>query len=94
MDFIFLTLGMVGFIVLVQGLKATDADAPPEGGALKRLLPIVVVTAALVAVNHARCQILAPHHEVDPWAGLAMGATDAGTPTSPTAPTTGEPTGW
>lgn len=27
-------------------------------------------TAALVAVNHARAQILAPHKEVDPWAGL------------------------
>jgi hypothetical protein len=27
-------------------------------------------TVALVAVNHARAQILAPHHEVDPWAGL------------------------
>lgn len=26
--------------------------------------------AAVVAVNHARAQILAPHHEVDPWAGL------------------------
>ena len=50
------------------------------------------VTAALVAVNHARCQILAPHHEVDPWAGLAMGgATETGTPPPPT---TGEPTGW
>lgn len=27
-------------------------------------------SAALVAVNHARAQILAPHTEVDPWAGL------------------------
>jgi hypothetical protein len=27
-------------------------------------------SAALVAVNHARAQILAPHKEVDPWAGL------------------------
>lgn len=27
-------------------------------------------TAAIVAVNHARAQILAPHFEVDPWAGL------------------------
>jgi hypothetical protein len=27
-------------------------------------------TAAIVAVNHARAQILAPHQEVDPWAGL------------------------
>lgn len=27
-------------------------------------------TAGLVAVNHARSQILAPHRELDPWAGL------------------------
>lgn len=27
-------------------------------------------TALLVAVNHRRTQILAQHHEVDPWAGL------------------------
>ena len=26
--------------------------------------------AAMVAVNHARAQILAPHREADPWAGL------------------------
>jgi hypothetical protein len=31
-------------------------------------------SAPMVAVNHSRAQILAPHHEVDPWAGL--GATD------------------
>ena len=24
----------------------------------------------MLAVNHARAQILAPHREVDPWAGL------------------------
>ena len=27
-------------------------------------------TAALVAVNHARAQFMAPHRELDPWAGL------------------------
>lgn len=27
-------------------------------------------TALIVAVNHTRAQILAPHREVDPWAGL------------------------
>ena len=26
--------------------------------------------AAMVAINHARAQILAPHRETDPWAGL------------------------
>ncbi len=27
-------------------------------------------TAPMIAFNHARAQILAPHEEVDPWAGL------------------------
>jgi hypothetical protein len=31
-------------------------------------------TAMLVAVNHARAQILAPHRVVDPWSGLGAGA--------------------
>jgi hypothetical protein len=31
-------------------------------------------TAAMVAVNHARAQILAPFRESDPWAGLDRGA--------------------
>ena len=30
--------------------------------------------APMVAVNHARAQILAPHREADPWAGLDRGA--------------------
>jgi hypothetical protein len=30
--------------------------------------------APMVAFNHARAQILAPHHEVDPWAGLDRSA--------------------
>ncbi len=42
--------------------------------------------AVIVAVNHSRAQILAPHREVDPWAGLdrsgetgaALGTTAAG----------------
>lgn len=36
-------------------------------------------TAPIVAVNHARAQILAPHRVVDPWAGLgpATGTSDA-----------------
>jgi hypothetical protein len=49
-------------------------------------------TTALVAVNHARCQILAPHREVDPWAGLGSGSPGAGATGEP--PPTGEPTGW
>jgi hypothetical protein len=31
--------------------------------------------AALVAINHKRAHILAPHREVDPWAGLGGSAT-------------------
>jgi hypothetical protein len=30
-------------------------------------------TAPMVAINHARAQILAPHREVDVWGGLARG---------------------
>lgn len=43
-------------------------------------------TAELVAVNHERAQILAPHRVADPWAGL-----DSGTPLVEPPP---EPTGW
>lgn len=41
-------------------------------------------TAELVAVNHARAQILAPHRFVDPWADLERPAE-----TSATSPTAG-----
>ena len=43
-------------------------------------------TAELIAVNHERAQILAPHRVADPWAGL-----DPGTPPVEPPP---EPTGW
>jgi hypothetical protein len=40
-------------------------------------------TAPMVAVNHRRAQILAPHREVDPWAGLdRSGEAGAGGPTA------------
>ena len=42
--------------------------------------------AALLAVNHERAQILAPHRITDPWAGLEGGARPASPPP--------EPTGW
>jgi hypothetical protein len=45
------------------------------------------VTAELLAVNHERAQILAPHRVADPWAGLDS-ATESGTEPPP------EPTGW
>lgn len=61
-------------------------------------------TAAMVAINHERAQIFAPHREVDPWAGLdrsgasgpigerGSGTLDPAPPTSnaPDAP----PSGW
>lgn len=34
----------------------------------------VRTTVTMIAVNHARAQILAPHHEVDPWSGLDRSA--------------------
>jgi hypothetical protein len=43
--------------------------------------------AELLAVNHERAQILAPHRVTDPWAGLDSGSAGA----SETPP---EPTGW
>jgi len=40
-------------------------------------------TAPMVAVNHRRAQILAPHREVDPWAGLdRSGETGGGAATA------------
>ena len=49
-------------------------------------------TVAMAAVNHARCQILTPHQEIDPWAGLGPGSAGAAAAGEP--PTSGEPTGW
>jgi hypothetical protein len=34
--------------------------------------------AGMIAINHARAQILAPHREVDPWAGLDRSAAAEG----------------
>jgi hypothetical protein len=34
--------------------------------------------AAMVAVNHSRAHIMAPHRDVDPWAGLDRGAVAGG----------------
>ena len=58
----------------------TPGDLPPE--LTGRFVPVTDATywsdsigearatAAMVAINHQRAQILAPHREVDPWAGL------------------------
>jgi hypothetical protein len=45
----------------------TDATFWSESATIAR------TTAGLVAVNHDRAQILAPHRIVDPWAGLDAG---------------------
>jgi hypothetical protein len=54
--------------------------------------------ALLVAVNHERAQLMAPHREVDPWAGLDRPSSAASAPVEePSPPTTerpGEPLGW
>jgi hypothetical protein len=60
-------------------------------------------TAAMVAFNHDRAQILAPHRVVDPWAGLdrtAPGAAESGPAAGPGAAddpgraSEEPPTGW
>ena len=43
-------------------------------------------TALLLAINHRRAQILAPHKEVDPWAGLGGSAAAADAPPPTAAP--------
>jgi hypothetical protein len=54
--------------------------------------------APMVAINHSRAQILAPHREVDPWVGLAPGGETAPAPDAvgevpPDAASTSTPTG-
>ena len=75
---------ITGTIHLMAG-EATIREALSELDA--RFIPVTDATfwsdhlgegrqpALLIAVNHKRCQILAQHREVDPWAGL--GAPDA-----------------
>jgi hypothetical protein len=46
-------------------------------------------TAIMIAVNHARAQILAPHREVDPWAGMPTGTASA-----EVGEVSEEPSGW
>ena len=53
--------------------------------------------APMVAINHRRAQILAPHREVDPWAGLdrsgESGSAESGTSGDPAWPKTDRPEG-
>lgn len=41
--------------------------------------------AMIVAVNHSRAQIMAPHREIDPWAGLNRAGDSPAVPASPSA---------
>lgn len=55
-------------------------------------------TAVMVAINHHRAQILAPHREVDPWAGLDRsgeggGSASPGSPADSAWPETDRPEG-
>jgi hypothetical protein len=56
-------------------------------------------TAPMVAINHHRAQILAPHREVDPWAGIdrsaGAGSTGAGASGAPSSGSAsfGDPSG-
>jgi hypothetical protein len=48
--------------------------------------------ALIVAVNHNRAQILAPHREIDPWAGLDRSAAAGKAPDAPQpAPSAAQP---
>ena len=51
-------------------------------------------SAPMVAINHQRAQIFAPHREVDPWAGLdrSAGAAEAASPGG--QPATGGDPAW
>lgn len=51
-------------------------------------------TAEIVAVNHERAQILAPHRVVDPWADVENAGTAAATTGAATTGTQAEPPPW
>jgi hypothetical protein len=48
-------------------------------------------TVPMVAINHQRAQILAPHREVDPWAGLDRSGEGA---SGPSVQATGGDPAW
>jgi hypothetical protein len=84
---------VTGFIHLMPERSLRDALSELTGN----FLPVTTATywsdvlqeartaAELLAVNHERAQILAPHRVTDPWAGLDSG---------PRPETPPEPTGW
>lgn len=76
---------VIGSIHLMPGRDLAEA----LGELMARFIPVTDAvywsdavgegrqTAQLVAFNHARAQILAPHQEVDPWAGMPQGGGSA-----------------
>jgi hypothetical protein len=84
---------VTGFIHLMPERSLRDALSELTGNFLpvtgatywSDVLQEARATAELLAVNHERAQILAPHRVSDPWAGLDS------TPPPETPP---EPTGW
>jgi hypothetical protein len=85
---------VTGFIHLMPERSLRDALSELTGHFLpvtsatywSDVLSEARATAELLAVNHERAQILAPHRVSDPWVGL-----DSGTPRAEPPP---EPTGW
>jgi hypothetical protein len=85
---------VTGFIHLMPERSLRDALSELTGHFLpvtsatywSDVLSEARATAELLAVNHERAQILAPHRVSDPWVGL-----DSGTPRTEPPP---EPTGW
>jgi hypothetical protein len=82
---------VTGHIHLLPGRDLHEA----LGDLLGRFIPVteatywadrvgeVRQTAMIVAVNHNRAQILAPHREIDPWAGLDRSGDPESAPSSP-----------
>jgi hypothetical protein len=77
---------LTGTIHLLPGRDLREALVELQG----RFLPLTDATywsdivneprstARIIAFNHNRAQILAPHREVDPWAGLSTGGAEGG----------------
>lgn len=84
---------VTGFIHLMPERSLRDALSELTGNFLpvtsatfwSDVLQEARETAELLAVNHGRAQILAPHRVSDPWAGLDS---------APRPETPPEPTGW
>jgi hypothetical protein len=56
------------FLPVTEAVYWSDTVAEPRA------------TAQILAFNHGRAQILAPHREVDPWAGMPAGQPEGGEP--------------